>query len=323
MKRLILGFAPFVCGMALTALGQANPTAVLEAAAAEPSATSESIPSDPGAVKATPPKPGGHPSNKRAISAQNRRTAELRAYAINNEVFGGQRASRPLMIRSSRADPKVMEQLSQDLTVMARILEKTVAEHTEGFQPPKAAGIDILTLAGSAARSARTMYVDDYGAIFTLSVNMPLKPEPKPDEVAEKETKRKGAWEDAWNEVYGQKRRIVTKRWQPNPGREFDQGEVDVLKTSLVDALKNAANIRHVKPTDMITVVVRGTPFAEQEGEVSLQLEGNSETETVIVDGPANPESTMVLRINKLDLDKAINGRDSGDLRKNVRISIY
>lgn len=275
------------------------------------------------ALKPGPARPG-HPSvSRRAVVSQNvRRGPEIRAFSMQNDMFGGQQVKRPLMIRSSRADARAMDQLSEDLIVMARILDKTVADHGDNSHP-KAAGIDILTLAAAGSRASRTMYVDDYGAIFTLNVNMPLKAEPKPEETELKESTRKGAWEDTRNELFGQKRKPGNKRWQAAPAREFDQGEVDELKNALIDALKNATNIRHLKPSDLVTVVVRGAAYAEHEGEVALQFEGNAENETLIVEGPVASESTLVLRVTKMELERSSAGKESGDLRKSVRISIY
>ena len=250
------------------------------------------------------------------VVTRNGRMPEMRALSFSNDAFLEQRSSRPLMIRSSRADVKVMEQLSEDLSVMTRLLEKAVAEHSD---PPRAANIDIITLGAGMPNSGRSMYVDDYGVIFTLSVNMPLKAEPKVEDVKPKEPTRKGAWEETKGELFSQPRKV--KRWQPSAWRQFDQEEVDAFKAALVDSLREATNIRHLKPNDMIAVVVRGTPQA-QEREIKLQTEGTVTTEDVVIDETV--ESTLVLRIQKMELDRAVGGgRDSGELRKSVRISIY
>jgi hypothetical protein len=107
------------------------------------------------------------------------------AFAFSNDAF----RELPLMIRSSRADVKAMEQLSEDLSVMTRLLDKAVAEETDAFQPPKAGGIEIVAL--GPQNSGRAMYVDDYGVIFTLKVNMPFRAEPKEVEVIQKEPTRR------------------------------------------------------------------------------------------------------------------------------------
>jgi hypothetical protein len=250
-----------------------------------------------------------------ATISRNGRMPELRAFSFSSDAFLEQRNSRPIMIRSSRADAKAMEQLTEDLIVMTRLLEKAVAEHSE---PPRAANIDIITLGAGMRNSGRSMYVDDYGVIFTLSVNMPLKAEPKVEDVKPKEPTRKGAWEEARGEAFSQRRKV--KRWQPSAWRQFDPDEVDAFKATLVDSLREATNIRHLKPNDMIAVVVRGTPQT-QEREIKVQTEGTVTAEDVAVDETV--ESTLVLRIQKMELDRAVAGRDSGELRKNVRVSIY
>jgi hypothetical protein len=69
-------------------------------------------------------------------------------------------------------------------------------------------------------------------------------------------------------------------------------------------------------------VVVRGTPQGEKR-DIKLQLDGNKFNENGAAEETSNPESTLLLRIQKMDLDRAVNGRDSGELKRSVRISIY
>ena len=251
------------------------------------------------------------------------RAVEVRPFALNNNAFGTETPTRPLMIRSSRADAKQMDQLSDDLTVMARILDKAIAEHTDGLHPKKVAGgIEITVLNAGLSSATRAMYVDDYGAIFTLSVNIPLKAQPQVVNVEPKEQKRRTPWQETQSELYGPGPRMI-KRWQPALWRQFDQEEVDAFKAMLVETLREATNIRHLKPNDIIAVVVRGMPQSE-ERDARLKLEDSHEENAAAIEETANPESTLVLRIPKMDLDRAVaSGRDSGELRKTVRISIY
>ena len=80
---------------------------------------------------------------------------------------------------------KVRDQLREDLLVMCRILEKAARDHLSDHH--KAAGIDLFTFGGN--RSVRTMYVDDYGLVFTLNVRVPLRNEAKAEEPVRKEPK--------------------------------------------------------------------------------------------------------------------------------------
>jgi hypothetical protein len=331
MKRSTL--LSFLLGTVLAphGLAQEAPQAVPEPAPVEERKEEAPLPGHPAEleVKITPSRKVSVPKNgmnRRLNSVVARDTrgvaSEVRTFAFSNDAFGVSPGQRPLMIRSSRADAKMMDQLSDDLMVMTRILDKTVAEKAVGFQPAKAAGIDILTLGAALPSSGRAIYVDDYGVIFTLSVNMPLKAEPKVEEVVQKEPVRRGPWEETRHELFGSGPRRTIKRWQPSAWRQFDQDEVDAFKATLLETLRNATNIRHLKPTDMIAVVVRGTPQAE-ERDVRLQLETKGDDEQMTVQETANPESTLVLRVQKMDLDRAVSGRDSGELKKSVRISIY
>jgi hypothetical protein len=303
-----------------------------QSAAQASTQTAESAQAVTAEETSTPPlKKESKSSTRRSVVTRARGVPEVRTFTFGNDAFPGQRygteafggqRGRPLMIRSSRADAKAMEQLSEDLTVMTRLLEKAVVEHGGGLHPRKAAGIDIVTLNGGMPNAGGAMYVDDYGVIFTLSVNMPLKAEPKVEEVEPKEPKRHGAWEETRSELYGGQRRRVL-RWQPSAWRQFDQAEVDAFKTALIETLREATNIRHLRPTDMIAVVVRGMPQAEQR-DIMLQIEGKGNDENKVLEESSSLESTLVLRIQKADLDRTASARDSGgELRKAIRISIY
>ena len=274
-------------------------------------------------------------ARKSSSSSSKSRSAEIRALAFSDNSL---RVNRPMIIKTGKTDAKVREQLKEDLLVMCRILEKAAQEHISDHH--KAAGIDLLAL-GGGNRSVRTMYLEDYGVIFTLNVRIPLLSDAKVEEPEVKETTRNEEWEETRNELFGQKRRI--KRVHPGHSPSYDEEDVQDLKKELLNALKNAANIRNLKPTDWITVAVNGPGFLETEvfqverirGEDpekpgAPRVEFSPRAQFFSTDeSQAGGESMMILRIGKTQLDdlvKKANGSGEElmqELEKVVSVSLY
>jgi hypothetical protein len=176
---------------------------------------------------------------------------------IINRASGGGGPIKPLVIQSSNPDPKEQASLEEDLAVMAHILDKALEDvpgtQWHGGGGPQAMGINVLL--GQGSGPVRNLYLDGYGALFFVSVNFPLvAPVAKSDE---EKPAGDSAWEEAKQELYGGG--PGTRAPFP-PTEEFSQDKVNKLKTTLLDALNNASNIRGVKPEESITVCVLGGP---------------------------------------------------------------
>lgn len=238
-------------------------------------------------------------------------------------LFGhpAERASRGAMvIRNSSTDAKVVSQIQEDLAVMARLLEKSANEAVDS-DDWNVLGIKVLTLGG---RDARNLYLEDYGVILSMRVNLLLVPEgtaAKDAPAAQDETDE--AWEEARNEVLGGPRRREAGREKHGRKRDYDAKAVDELKGSLIEALRNAAKIRHLKESDWITLVVHGR--GGQDGgdyESAFRLRFNDR----VIEGPfeeAEGQSTMVLRVKKSDVDEFARKKGGEGFEKKVSITVY
>ncbi len=216
-------------------------------------------------------------------------------------------------------DPKEQAHLEEDLAVMAHLLDKAVAESVGG-QPEMAMGINLIS--GQPSRGSRAVYLEDYGALFTLHVGIPLvESKAAPGEKKEQST-ADSSWEEAKRELYG-----------PGPGgvirgaplEEFSPEKLNKLTDALVDALRNARNIRSLKTGDAVTVCVLGTaarpePIAPDPA-VGMLGGGTSGS----YQGGTPPRGTvMTIRIKKADADAV--GQESlkpEDFRKQAHIERY
>jgi uncharacterized membrane protein YgcG len=174
---------------------------------------------------------------------------------LRENVF--RKTDRSLVVRSSAMEPRAQGDLEEDMTIMTHILDKAVSERTSDDAAPIAMGINVSFVPGEGP--TRSIYVDGYGALFFLKVKYPLLPPPVEKNVEKEKTPKDSSWEEAKEEVYGQP---GAKTLISRPAVEYDAARVTALKGALLDALKNASNIRSVKSDESITVCVIGAPLS-------------------------------------------------------------
>jgi len=254
-----------------------------------------------------------------------------RLQAIVNKGRGG--PGKALVVRTSDADAKAQANLEEDLAVMSRILDKTVAKKLDD-RGNRFMGINVLFAPGSG--SIRNLYLEGYGALFLLNVNFALLPPPEKPEPTKEKSEAGSTWEEAKQELYGQSDAWAqvgkTLKFSMTPGRqqEYDKEKVDDLKESLLEALKNTTNIRNLKADESITVCVFGgvsaapgkariweirTPNAPDADE-GFVTEGD--------DGPPARGTIMTIRVKKSDADAFAKGKlNLDDFRKKASITSY
>lgn len=257
---------------------------------------------------------------------------------------GRPNAGRMLVIRSSDTDPSVQANMEEDLTVMSRILDKA-AQKSDEDRPPRAMGIDVFFAPGSG--SMRSLYLEGYGALFLLNANFPLM---APAEKAEKEKEKSeedSDWHRAKRELYGPR-----EGWDEEtghvfkyglagggPGQPYDQEKVADLKRDLLDALKNAANIRNLKADESITVCVFGASSGRPEKTKATAKRPTRTRVAVGEDGDSNEiavwsgddrhqgpgrGSVMTIRVKKSDVDAFAKGKlDPDDFAKKASVTTY
>jgi hypothetical protein len=125
-------------------------------------------------------------------------------------------------------------------------------------------------LLSSGSRKVRGLYLEGFGALFTLCVGFPLT---APPGVAAEPTEESSnpEWDQARKELHGE----ITPEDQANPyvwsssgfaQVLYDAAKVDALNMQLLHTLKQASNVRNLKPDESVAVVVFGpvgAPSAE------------------------------------------------------------
>jgi len=224
----------------------------------------------------------------------------------------------PFVIRSSEPDPKDQAQFEEDLLVMAHLIEKAVdGKVGKGRRNNTALGIDLYFKPG--VNPIRSLYLEDYGAVFILNVAFPLLAPPKGDPDQPKPS-TSSDWEKARRELYGNR----DGRLDPPPAENYDQDQVDNLKEALLESMKNASNIRGLKPDDNITIAITGGRVAPLFWSKPTVKQGNAFN--VQTSGPGQPagSSTLTLRVRKSDVDAfAHNKLSLEEFRKKARWATY
>jgi len=147
------------------------------------------------------------------------------------------------------------------LNVMSLLLQRKLEDALGENSPTYKMGIPLLLRSGQ--RSIESLYLDGFGAVFTVNVNFPLVPPPVNKAKENEDTTGSDDWDRARKELYGvrESRDIVNPYGSARV--PYDAEQVGALKAALLEALKNAANIRGLKSDESAIVTVFGSESVE------------------------------------------------------------
>lgn len=158
----------------------------------------------------------------------------------------------PSVVRFTSQAEESNVKLAEDLPVMGRVLENALDQALGELPPEQRMGI---TLWNSQNRSIRPLYLEDYGALFLIRVNIPVVGGAAP-KAAKDTPATDDAWERARRDLQGLE--ADDRRGPRRDEVRFDPAAVDALQGALLKAFKQAANIRSMKPEDRVAFVVSG-----------------------------------------------------------------
>jgi hypothetical protein len=250
-------------------------------------------------------------------------------------------STRSLVIPKDAVDVKNLTETEEDMSVMARILEK--AANGKG---PKlehdAMGITVIGMSGSGA--PRNLYIDGFGALFFLNVNFPLLPPATKEQTPESKSESDSDWKTAYDELYRPQNSgpDLSFNFTPfesgtyvynssGPAEKYDEDKVTELKENLTAALKNASHIRRLRGDDTVTVVVTGrnpgsstrvTTRRSQNG--SSSSSSSSSWSMTSRSGSQPPPARLIIRAKRSDVESFQKDKLSADdFRKKVTMFIY
>jgi len=240
-----------------------------------------------------------------------------------------------LVIPKDASDAQSLADMSEDLNVMARILEKALKPGAG----KSGSAVYIPSPFGGSAGAPRNLYIEGYGALFLLNVNFPLVAPPAPKK-EEAETKEQGdsEWEVTKRELYQPPGSGFDFK-QPHvisSGRtaeKYDPEKVETLKKDLIEAFKNAAHIRKLKSDEVVTVTVLA-PGPVVESKVATLPRMTSAPKPAAPDFKPIPKrairtasesrgAKLILRAKKSDIDAFQKDKlNLDDFRKKVNVML-
>ena len=286
-------------------------------------------------------------SQKAMQVAQAKAGDASRTYARTISRGGSRSGSvgRALVIPKDATDAKSLTEVEEDMNVMAHILDKAASEDRKSG---RAMGIPVFGRYSWSGASSQNLFIEGNGALFFLSVGFPLQPAPDKDANVETKEKPTSEWDEAKKEMArpaggadtvfafgeGFEKSFV---WEAGGSSPYEADKVEGLKTDLITALKNAANIRKLKGEETVTVVVTGPSAIGGGGKTikttSAKPAPGREEEMVIAElaelkvgdrAPAAAPAKLVLRVRKSDAEAFQNGKlNLDDFKKKVTVMVY
>jgi hypothetical protein len=230
---------------------------------------------------------------------------------------------RTLVLAAPNTSTGALTEAHEDLTVMARIFGKAASKSGKNQRE--------FAFRFGEGRDLDGMYLNGLGALFFVSVDWPVSQPPKAEP-------KKTAKEDDTDAVWEKERRrlrngakeeefdvdIELKETDEEESR-FDETRVRELKERLVAAFRHAANLRGLKESEEIILVVLGHGHPRGgTAKVRTELFGGGPGSALILSAFGVGEAggtTLTLRARKSDILKLVKNKASDeDFAKAIQI---
>lgn len=273
-----------------------------------------------------------------AVNVNRKTIASSGGYTSLNHAVVRNQATQPLLLLTRELDGESQTQLREDLLVMSRILDKAAQTEVTSTRGPRAMGIELVL--GTGPSPARNLYIDDFGAVFMLNVEFPLLASAATDDTDSNEQSTETIWEQTRQEMYGgspSDANILTFVGNPTIAEvpPYDEERVEALRSSLLEAVKNATNIRHLADHESVMIYVTGASLAGDQRVRMWRKETSSKGEQIarelaLTHRPASGDiikasrAVMTIQASKADIDRFARGDLSLDqFREQARTRIY
>ena len=243
------------------------------------------------------------------------------------------------VIPSAEIETKELLAINEDINVMSRIfatnLQQAHISTSGGSLLVGDRNFLLNALSGRSKSSIQSLYLQGYGVLFMMKVDFPLSPSRQAPQqgATEKEEDGDKVWQDTRRQLYEPER--VARRKTDESTVKYDAEKVENLKTTLIKALKHAANIRNLKSDESVIVTITGgnesasniTSTFTTTGQVVIH---NKERRTMEIVNAQPSELglsvpvVLVIRAKKADIDVFAKGDlDLEQFRQRVQMISY
>jgi len=175
------------------------------------------------------------------------------------------------VIPSAATKADQLTTLTEDIGIMCRIFDKKLAqEHLIPADSDEMTRIhlrynpdpwrNLTSLLGTAdSHITKGIYIEGYGTLFLMNVVFPLSAPPQIEQDKPPQEQADTVWTEAKREMYEPPRADTASTLVKTIIVKYDPKKVEQLNKTLTKSLVHVANIRDLKPTDWVTVMVRGS----------------------------------------------------------------
>ena len=162
-----------------------------------------------------------------------------------------------LVIPSDQMKIENLAEITEDMSVMSHIFNNKL-EQSNMLTARGRLLIGSNPFFGGGNRTTEAIYLEGYGALFLLRVNMLLSAPPAAQQQEEKiQENTDPVWAETKRQMY-EPEEIGRSRAKDQPEEKYDAEKVETLKTNLIKTLKHATNIRALKSDQIVILTVIG-----------------------------------------------------------------
>jgi hypothetical protein len=296
--------------------------------------------------------------DRAAIDADRAHAVPPRGRAANGGGFGaGFDGAGPQWVEAAQRPPaaqvsvicfrepnqKELRETTGDVGVLALLLSRNLDQAESDDATDYTLGVPIRL----ANEKVGASYIQDFGALLKMQVRFPVAA-PADGHVERKPAPAESEWETAKKEVQEQNSPdnyftgASTFKKHAGESKPYDPALIQTLQKRILLLLKNASNIRHLKPDEWIIVKVVGAPGSSfvsrtaedqlidsetaepKDGKKSARISANIAGLTH-ADAAINTQPTVLtLRVKKSDIDAFAAGSKSEEqFLKSAQVAAY
>ena len=145
------------------------------------------------------------------------------------------------MIPSAEMKVESLAAISEDMNVMSRIFDKKISQSDVQTTRARFYG-DFNPFLGRGNRTTEAIYLEGYGALFLMKINMLLSAPPEAPQKEKTDEDTDPVWSQMRREMYEPKE---TRRSSTGvrPEEKYDAEKVETLKTNLIKTLKHGSKL--------------------------------------------------------------------------------
>ncbi len=161
-----------------------------------------------------------------------------------------------LVIPADQMKVENLAVVTEDMSVMSRIFSQKLDQSNVLTARGRLVGA-LNPYFGRGNSKTEAIFLEGYGALFLMKVNMLLSAPPEAQQKKEIKEDTDPVWSQMRREMY-EPEKVGRSRTNDRTEEKYDAEKVESLKTNLIKTLKHATNIRALKSDQLVILTVIG-----------------------------------------------------------------